>query len=265
MNKSNQVIIIFVLSLVLGVCGFFGMRYFLTRETGENQGSGGGVSSGTGVGGGNELSGTADTGGGETPGGNMNQTQGSTRIFNRGDDKISLNLEFFEVRSSADIIRLNGNDAVSSAEMHEAIVDYSSGSARFPLLIHLHPYDSEEFTQIRSKNGLNSYSDTAPGNIWSENFYIRSFEVEGYNNIQALFHATVPLTFENVANSFEFYDGEPEFFSADTNPYGVDLWIAQFLNDICYFRIFFKENNGEFLAAKMNATFNNTFEWGNEE
>jgi len=50
MNQTNAIIITVVLSVVLGACGFFGVKYFLTRDTAENpepglvmEGSGGAV------------------------------------------------------------------------------------------------------------------------------------------------------------------------------------------------------------------------------
>jgi len=209
--------------------------------------------------------GTTVSGGGENSGGNVELNQDGKRISNRGDDKISLNLEFFEIRSNAEIIRLNGSsDAVSRAEVFEAIVDYSGSSVPYPFIINLFPKDKDEFDRIRRENDVGAYNDT-PGNIWSENFYMQSIEVEGYSNIQTLFHAVVPLTFENVSNSFEFYDGDPEFIPAASNSFGVDLWVANYLNDLCYFRIIFAENNGEFLAARLNATFFNSDLWSDGE
>ena len=55
MKQSNAIIITIILSVVLGACGFFGVRYFLTRDTADNlesgvvtEGSGGGLLGGTG-------------------------------------------------------------------------------------------------------------------------------------------------------------------------------------------------------------------------
>ena len=269
MKQSNEIIIITILSLVLGLGGFFGTRYFLTKDAGENPGSGLEVSgSGGGLSGNDSSLGQAN---GDTispqggTSGNIDQTQDDSNIFNRGDNNISLNMDFFGIRSNSEIIRINGNEATSSADQFLAYVDYTGSSARFPVYIQLYPHDKDEFARIRSENDMNTFGDPVPGNVWSENFYMQFIEVEGYSNIQVLFNAVVPLTYENMLNSFDLYAREPVFHPADTNSHGVDIWEIGILTDLGFIQILFKETNGERLPTRLTMWREIFYLWADEE
>jgi hypothetical protein len=142
--------------------------------------------------------------------------------------------------------------------------DYTESEALYPVRFWLSgDYDLTNATMERIREIENARGEY-PGNIWPEDFMIDGIEVwqgpyDFNTTLQELFHADVPLNFENMSASFE-KDGVLNYWPLAEqvyDGYGFDVWECIFVEGIYRIMCTFHETNGELMLYRA------AIWWGN--